>query len=176
MPWHELGVSWTETGLTAVSATVLYAAVILFSRLAGQRQFSTSSSYDLAFIFALGAIVGRAVLVRTSLLNALVALAVMFTLHVVVNRTHHRFAPFHRLIQNQPILLLVDGEIIDENMDRAHTSSYEVYEAIRLEGLGSPEDVAAVILERNGNFAVIERGRELDREMFEEVVGRQHLG
>lgn len=175
MPWHELGISWTSTGLTVVSATALYAAVILFSRLFGQRQFATSSTYDLAFIFALGTIIGRAVLVSTTLANALVGLGVMFGLHAAVNRSHHQFAAVHRAIQNQPVLLLAHGAFIDENMDRAHTSAFEVYEAIRLEGLGSPDDVAAVILERNGDFTVIERGRDLDPEVFEEVVGRQYL-
>lgn len=175
MPWHELGISWTGAGLTVISATVLYAAVIAFSRLFGQRQFATSSTYDLAFIFALGTIIGRAILVSTTLANALVALAAMFALHTVVNRAHHRLATVHRTIQNKPILLLAHGKIIDENMDRAHTSVFEVHEAIRLEGLGSPDDVAALILERNGDFTVIERGRDLDPEVFEEIVGRQHL-
>lgn len=176
MPWHQLGLTWTEAGLTAVTATSVYVAIIVLSRVLGQRQFATSSTYDLAFVFALGSLIGRVILVRVSLGTALVGLVVMFTLHSAAGWLHHRVEAVHRTIQNPPILLLAHGEVIEDNLRRAHTSRYEVHEALRLEGLGAPHDAAAVLLERNGDFAVIERGRELDPEVFSEVIGREHLG
>lgn len=175
MVWKELGVSWGEAGLTVLIAVVIYSAIILFSRIWGQRQFATSSTYDLAFIFAMGSLVGRVLLVRTSLANALVGLLAMFSLHSTVGWLHHHVDWIHRTIQNRPILLLAHGRVIGDNLDRANTSRYEVDEALRLEGLGSPDDAAAVILERNGDFTVIEASRALDPDVFEEVVGREHL-
>lgn len=175
MPWGQLGLSWTEAGLTAITATTIYLAIILLTRLLGQRQFATSSTYDLAFIFALGSLIGRVILVRVSLGTALVGLVVMFALHGAVGWMHHRIDVVHDVIQNPPILLLAHGEVIDGNVKRARTSRYEIHEALRLRGLGSARDAAAVILERNGEFTVIEETRELAPEVFEEVVGREHL-
>lgn len=175
MPWHELGISWVEAGLTVVTATVIYLATIAFSRLWGQRQFATSSTYDLAFIFAIGSVIGRVLLVRTSLTNALLALAVMFALHSVVGWLHHHVEWVHRLIQNQPVLLLAHGEPIPENLRRADTSAHEVDEAIRLAGFGSTQEVVAVILERNGEFSVIGQDRQVDDSVFEEVLGADRL-
>lgn len=38
-------------------------------------------------------------------------------------------------------------------------------------GFGSLDDVAAVVLERNGQFSVVSRSQRLDEDAFAEVVG-----
>lgn len=62
-----LGLSWTEALLVVVTAAVIYVTVTVLSRIFGQRQFSVTTSYDLAFTFALGSVIGRVILVRTTL-------------------------------------------------------------------------------------------------------------
>lgn len=175
MPWRQLGTTWTEATLTVVTAVAIYATVIAFSRLWGQRQFAASSTYDLAFIFAMGSLVGRVVLVRVSLVNALLGLFVMFSLHSIVGWLHHHVEWIHRSIQNRPVLVAAGGEPIEEGLRHANTSAYEVHEAIRLSGYGSLDDVAVVILERNGEFSVIGRDGALDPVVFDGVVGADRL-
>ena len=175
MPWRELGMTWTEVTLTVITAVGIYVAIIAFSRLWGQRQFASSSTYDLAFIFAMGSLVGRVVLVRTSLANAVLGLFVMFSLHSLVGWMHHHVQWVHRWIQNSPVLVAAGGEPIEEGLRHANTSAYEVHEAIRLSGYGSLDEVAVVILERNGEFSVIGQDETLDPTVFEEVVGAERL-
>ena len=81
-----LGMTWQEAAFTVVTAVVVYTTVIVLSRVLGQRQFTVSSSYDLAFIFAMGTLVGRVVLIRTSAANAVLALVTMSVLHDVIGR------------------------------------------------------------------------------------------
>lgn len=52
-----LGLSWNELWFTVLTAVGIYAIMIALSRLYGPRQFSTSSSYDLAFVFGLGSVI-----------------------------------------------------------------------------------------------------------------------
>ncbi|MDX1658079.1 MAG: DUF421 domain-containing protein [Nitriliruptorales bacterium] len=171
----ELGMTWTEAGLTIVTATAIYAAVIVFTRVFGQRQFATSSTYDLAFVFAIGSVVGRVILVRTSLVTALLGLGVMFSLHALAGWLHHNNAWLHRVMQNPPILVVAHGEMVQDGMRRAHLSDYELFQALRQHGHASLDGLAAVILERNGRLSVIHEDAPIAPEVVEEVMGREHL-
>lgn len=173
--WSELGMTSEEAALTVLTATGIYAAIILFSRIFGQRQFAMSSTYDLAFTFALGSLVGRVILVRTSLLTAVVGLATMFVLHGVTGWLHHNVTAVHRAIQNNPILLVAHGQVLDHNLRRARTSRVEVYQQVRLKGVGTLGQVQAAILERNGQMSVIRVGTELDESVFTEVHDHERL-
>lgn len=169
--WNELGITWSQLWLTVVSAVGVYVGILVLSRIFGQRQFASSSTYDLAFNFAMGSLIGRTLLVRVSLLNALVALSVMFVLHAATGWMHHHIQVVHDLIQNQPVMLAAHGHILDEALRRTGTSRSEVYQAVRLKGFGSLDEVAAVVLERNGQFSVVSRSQRLDEDAFAEVVG-----
>ena len=171
----ELGMSWTEAWLTVITATVIYFVVIALSRAFGQRQFATSSTYDLAFVFAIGSVVGRVVLVRTSLATAILGLGVMFTLHAAAGWLHHHVAWIHDLMQNKPILVVANAEIVAEGMQRAHLSEYELFQALRLDGRASLEGIHAVVLERNGQLSIIEDGAPLSPDVMQEIIGRERL-
>ncbi|MDP8968966.1 MAG: DUF421 domain-containing protein [Actinomycetota bacterium] len=171
----ELGLSWAEVWLTVVTAAGIYATVILLSRMFGQRQFATSSTYDLAFIFAMGSLVGRVILVRTSLLAAVLGLFTMFCLHAAARWLHQNVGVMHMAIQNRPILVVADGDVLEDNRRRAHLSHFELYQQLRLHGLGSLEKVRAVILERNGDLSIITADQRIDAEVFREVVGNDRL-
>lgn len=167
---RELGITFTETWLTVLTATGVYFGAILFSRVFGQRQFASSSSYDLIFVFALGSLIGRVVLVRTSLATALVGLLTLFLLHAATGWLHHNVKAVHDLIQNPPILLVAEGEVVEDGLRRAHLSRTELYQAVRLEGHGSLAGLRAVIMERTGRISVLQEGSPIDAEVMAEVT------
>ncbi len=170
-----LGLTWTEAGLVVVTALGIYSAMLLLSRIFGQRQFTQATTYDVAFIFAIGSLVGRVILVRVSLGAAVLGLAVMFCLHAATGWLHHHVPTFHRLTQNRPVLLAIRGEVLEAALHDAHTSHLELYEAVRLHGLASLEDTLAVVLERSGELSVIRRGVGVQEDVWREVAGSERL-
>lgn len=165
-----LGISGGEALLVVVTAVGIYLAMIVFSRVFGQRQFTQLSSYDLAFTFALGSVVGRVILVRTSLAAGALGLATLFTLHALTGLLHHRVRAAHHLIQNRPVLLARDGALLEEQLRAAGTSSDEVFQQLRLQGVGSLADVGCVVLERNGQMSVLAPDARRDPDVFAEVI------
>ena len=119
---------------------------------------------------------GRTVLVRVSLLNAVVALCTMSVLHTATGWLHHHSRVLHNVIQNRPVLLVANGRLLDDALHRTGTSHVEVFQAARLQGLGSLDDAAAVTLERNGELSFVTRGQRLDTDLFGEVAGNEALG
>ena len=167
----ELWLSWTDAGLVVLTAGAIYLLTIAATRLYGQRQFSNLSSYDMIFTFALGSVIGRVVLVRTSLAAALLGLATLFTLHAVVGRLHHRVQGIHDLIQNRPVLLVADGEVQADQLERSHVSRWELRQALREAGLGSYRSARAVIIEPSGHLSVLPADADVDREFLDDAVG-----
>lgn len=174
-PAAELWLSWTDAALGVVTAIAVYGTMIAFSRIFGQRQFSASSSYDLAFIFALGTLSGRAILVRPSLGGALVGLATLFVLHALTGWFHHNVSWIHDVIQNRPVLLAAKGELLHDGLTRASTSELELRQELRLHGVGSLQQVHAAILERNGAVSIITTDTDVDPDTFTGVVGADIL-
>lgn len=170
-----LTLSWEEAWLTAVVATSVYMLAILLTRLFGQRQLLRASAYDLAFVFAVGTLMGRVILVRTSLAGAALGLVMMFSLHAVTGWLHHHSALAHRLSQNRPILLVAKGKVVDQGLRTAKVSGSELLQQLRLHGHGSLSGIQSAILERNGQISVIGSGAPLDQSFFSEVRGADRL-
>lgn len=58
----ELGITWTRAAAVVVSAVVIYLALIVYVRVVGQRSLAAMSSFDFGVAVALGAVIGRTVL------------------------------------------------------------------------------------------------------------------
>lgn len=171
----ELGLSVEQAWLVVITATGVYLTMVVLSRLFGQRHFMQASSYDLAFVFALGSLVGRVILIRTTLLAAVLGLLTIFALHAAAQWLHHHSAVLHRLMQNPPILLAAHGDVLEGNLRRAKTSHLELYRLLRSHGYASLDGVAAAILEPSGSLSVIADQRPLDAEVLQEVDGAARL-
>ncbi len=167
---HALGLTWTDTWQTVVVATLVYVTVIAFTRLFGQRQFAQFTSYDLPFSFAMGSLIGRVILVRTTLSVALLGIATMFLLHAVSGWIHHHVPAAHRLMQNRPVALIVDGRMLEENIERASTSPQEVHEQMRRSGVASMRDVQLAVMERTGAISILKAGVDIDDDVVSDVV------
>ena len=170
------GMPWSDVWVAVVTAACVYVLVVALSRVFGQRQFSRLTAYDLPFVFALGSLVGRVILIRTTLAAAAVGIATMFVLHAGSAWLHHHVPFVHRLTENRPILLISGGRILPDNVRRAGTSELEIHEKLRLAGVGSVDDVEAAIIERTGDISILRVGDRLDVELFDDVVGHERIG
>lgn len=149
-------ISWSFAAWTVTSALAIYVLLIAFSRLMGPRSFSQLTAFDLAVTVALGAVVGSTAAGAVGLPAGLLALASLFTFRgaVAALRRHG----LSRWVDNRPLLLFWEGRFQDVNLRRAKLTLDDVYEALRLNGTTQLDDVAAVIIERNGTLSVLPAG------------------
>lgn len=151
-----------EVALTVVVATVgIYLAFVVLLRVTGPRALAGTSSFDLACVVALGAILGRTVLLaEPTLAIGVVALASFLAMQALLG-TLRKHPVLFDLMSRRPVLLVLDGEILGDNMRRAHVVEDELRQVIRRAGAAALADVRCVVLERNGTLSVIRSG-ELD--------------
>ena len=173
---HLLGVTWQQAGVVVLSSIGIYLGFVAFVRIAGQRSIASMTSFDFGFVVALGAVIGRVVLNRTpTLVAGLVGLATLFVLEAALGIA--RRSPFvHRLMSRPPMLLLANGKFLEDAMRSSHVVHDEIRARLRFVGVRSLDEVAAVVLERNGSMSVIRAGDPIDDDMLADVVqpGQRH--
>ncbi len=169
--WTEFGLDWVDAARVVASSIVFYVAVLLLVRFFGQRTLATLSSFDLAAIIALGAVIGRAILGDTpTLVAGLLGLATLLSLQAVTGALR-RSDKVARVVNSPAILLMAGSRLLDDNLERSHIIASEVHSQLRLAGIRSLEEVACVILEPTGQISVLRRGERIDRMLLAGVAG-----
>jgi uncharacterized membrane protein YcaP (DUF421 family) len=158
----QLGATWTVAAGVVMAAFGIYLTFIVLVRLFGQRSLASMSSFDFGCAVALGAVIGRTVLLANpSLVSGMVALVTLFGIQGALGwLRQYRLAD--RLMNRSPVLLMAGEQMVAQNMRRAHISEDELRQRLRLAGITRLEQVGCAVLERNGQISVLRRGAELD--------------
>ena len=171
-----LGVTWDQADLVVISTVGIYVTFLVWLRLAGPRALANMSSFDLAAAIALGAVVGRVVLEDTpTLLAGVIGLCTLFALQALFGLLR-RSPRADAALTNLPFLLMANGELLTDNLRRAHLVENELKAKLRLAGIRRYDDVACVILERTGAVSVLPRGETISADLIADVRGSEVLG
>lgn len=164
-----LGTSWAEAGLVALSGLVIFAMVILFTRIVGLRSFSKMSSFDFAMTVAVGSLMAStATSPSTTLLNGIIGLGVFYLAQLLIARARLRFR-VSQVVDNTPLLLMHDGEVLHEHMHRARISDRDLRAKLRQAGVTDPRQVLAVVLETTGDVSILQGEGPLDPGLMTDV-------
>jgi len=157
MDWQTwFSIVWQQVVGIALSVMGFYFFLILFTRIVGLRSFSKLSSYDLAMTIGIGSILASTVLSKsTSLLQGVFAIGMLFTLQALLSIVRRKFKSFKALIDNQPIILMANGEYLYNNLKQAKLSENDIKQILRKNGIKSKTEVFAVIMETTADISVI---------------------
>lgn len=170
-------IDWQQVIGIALSVLGFYGCLILFTRLVGLRSFSKLSSYDLAMTVGIGSILASTVLSKsTSLLQGVFAIGMLFMLQALLSIMRRRFKHFKALIDNQPILLMVNGEFLCNNLKEAKLSINDIKQILRQNGVKSKSEIFAVIMETTANISVIKNSdSDPDWSLFDDIRDNEIL-
>ena len=161
--------SWTEAGLVALTTPLMLAAVIVIIRISGLRSLSKMSSFDFVVTVAIGSIVASTVATSTRFANGALAVGVLLLAQAVVAVLRRRTG-FENLVDNTPMLLMRDGEMIDEALDRTRVTRSDVYAKLREANVLTTKDALAVILETTGDISVLHGDGGIDAVLLDGVT------
>ncbi len=169
--WFET--TWQEVIAIGLTATGIYVAVILFTRIAGKRSFSKMSSFDFAMTVAVGSIIATTVLsASVSLAAGIVGLAAVYVLQILA-AILRRYAAFRKAIDNTPLLLMEGSQILYKNLRKARVTEGDLRSKLREANVLQLENVRAVVFETTGNISVIhtsEKDEELNSWLLKDVT------
>lgn len=153
MLWFD---DWQSLMKVLAAGVTSYVFLILFLRISGKRTLSQLNMFDFVITVAFGSTIATTILSRdTPIVNGLTALALLVLMQYVVAWTSMRWGWLRKLVKSTPRLLYFRGEYHREAMRRERIEEGEIIQAIRSMGIGSMDQVEAVVLETNGNLSVL---------------------
>ncbi|MBL0104805.1 MAG: DUF421 domain-containing protein [Bacteroidetes bacterium] len=142
--------------LIALRSVAVYFFIIIAIRIFGKKELSQLSVTDLVFILLISNSVQNAMVgPDSSLLGGLTAAAALFIFNFILKQISYRDKRFNQLIQGSPVILIHDGKLVQENLNKVKITQDELEIAIREHGVKSVEDVNLAILETDGNISIL---------------------
>lgn len=140
----------------ALRSLCVYLFMVIAIRLFGKNQLSQLNAGDVVLLLLISNAVQNAMVgPDTSLEGGIIAALVLFIANFVLKRLMFSNRSFETFMEDDPVILVKDG-IVDENaLNKVKITKSELEEAIREHGVASIEDVKLSILEVDGNISVI---------------------
>ncbi|MFC2949097.1 DUF421 domain-containing protein [Virgibacillus sediminis] len=161
---------WDAIGRTLLVGLLAYIGLVLFLRVSGKRTLSKMNAFDLVVTVALGSTLATILLnQKVSLAQGLTAFFVLIGMQYLIAALSTRSDFVSRLIKSKPQLLYYNGQYLHHSMKKARVLEVEVLQACRSDGIGSMDEVEAVVLETDGKISVVKQNPQQDQSTLTNV-------
>lgn len=139
-----------STRVLAVFVTLL----VLF-RVMGKRELGRLSPFELVMLMLIPEVLSNAVQGQGSLLSALAALSTLLLLVLVTSVLAHRFERFEKVVESPPTILVADGHLVEDALNRERIVPDELFAEMHKQGLARLSEVRFAVLEGGGNITFV---------------------
>jgi uncharacterized membrane protein YcaP (DUF421 family) len=139
-------------------AIVVFAFVLLLTRVIGRRELGTLQPFDLILLIVLGDALQQGLTQDDySLTGAILVVGTIAVLQVFVSWISYRFPRSRPVLEGEPIVIVQDGEVIDRNLKRERLTVEEIAEEARKQQIAHLSDVRFAVLETGGTISFIKK-------------------
>lgn len=143
-----------------IRSIVVFLVALVLIRISGRRSFGQRSPFDSVVVILLGATLSRAIVGASPFVATVAASFVIVACHRLLAWACMRSSALERLVGGVEREVFSNGAFNAREMDAALITSTDVQESVRQKtGSRSMDNVAAAILERNGEVSVIRKKR-----------------
>src|SRR5437868_989725 len=122
----------------ALRALFLYAFVVFVMRVLGRRELSSLSAVDLVLLIVLGDAIQQGLTQDDySVTGAMIAVATIATIQVLTSYVSFRSKRARKVLEGQPIVIIRDGKLLEENIRRDRMTPDEIAEEMRMQQIAS---------------------------------------
>lgn len=142
-------------------AVVIYVVLILLFRLTGKRTLAQATTFDFVLLLVIGEATQQALLGDDfSITMAGVVIATLLGLDRFADYLGFRFPKVDKILESVPVILVDNGRLLKDRMDKAHIDEGEILSQAReTHGLESMSQVKYAVLEQSGNISIVPRGQ-----------------
>lgn len=144
--------------ISIIRTLILYAFVIFTLRIMGKRQISEMQPSELVVTLIMSEIIALP-MQNTSqpLLSGIIPVIVLVALEIAASAVMMKSRKIRKLICGNPVVVISDGKILQEQMRRLRMTTEDLCAQIRQQGVFSIDDVQYCIVETNGTVSVLEK-------------------
>jgi uncharacterized membrane protein YcaP (DUF421 family) len=145
LPWWEF----------LVRGAIVYLFLIVLLRFSGKRQVGQLAPFDLVLLLVLSNAVQNSMNGGdNSVIGGLISAVALVGLNWVIGYVTFRSKRLEQFIEGKPQIIIHDGHIYRDVMNRERLTQHELEAALRTAGCASVTDVHFAVLENNGQISV----------------------
>ena len=150
--------SWAEKVIRPV---LIYVALLVAFRFMSKRDLTQNTTFDLLIVLLLSNIVQNALIGEdNSVLGALAGGVTLLLLSTGLNRWTAKSLKARRVLEGEPILLVYNGRLLDDNMTKYAVSRPDLNAGLRGQNMITLADVRYAFLELDGTISVIRKSEQ----------------
>ena len=135
--------------------------MVIAIRIFGKNQLSQLNAGDVVLLLLISNAVQNAMVgENTSLQGGLIAALVLFIANFIVKRLMFSNKKFSTFLEDNPVILVKDGKVDQEALNKVKITRDELDEAVREHGVDGIKNVKLSVLEVDGNISVISEDEE----------------
>ena len=142
---------------SVVRAAAVYLVLLLLFRIVGKRTLAETGVFDFVLLLIIAEATQQAMIDDdNSMTNAFLIIVTLLALNVGFSLLKQRSPLVDQLIDDVPLLIVVDGNPLKDRMDRARVDERDILQAARQsQGLARLDQIQYAVLERDGAISVV---------------------
>jgi uncharacterized membrane protein YcaP (DUF421 family) len=171
--WHNmfaLGLPLAEKVLRPI---LVYAFLIIGLRLAGKRELAQLNPFDLVVLLTLSNTVQNAIIGEdNSVTGGLIGATTLLVVNYVLVRFVSRHETLERFVEGDPDVLIEDGQIKHECLEKEAITQFELLGAAHKQGFANLDEIERAVLEPSGSICFFGKKPNPDVKRHEEIMQR----
>lgn len=138
-------------------AVVMYAILMLIFRVTGKRTLAQITTFDFVLLLIVGEATQQALLGNDfSITVAVIVIVTLLLMDVGIDLLQQLFPRLERVLDDVPLVLVEQGEVIERHLQKSRISRGDILEAARdKQGLERMDQIKYAVLERTGSISII---------------------
>lgn len=142
--------------ISLIRTVILYAVLILVIRLMGKRQLGQMEPME----FVVTMLIANLAAVPMQepgipLLSGLIPILIVLAMELLLSVLTFRSIPMRRFLCGKPVILMENGKILQENLQKTRVNPDELTEYLRIQGILDLSTVKYAILETGGAISTV---------------------
>lgn len=164
---------WSTFLSVLIGAVIIYTALIVYTRIFGLKSFSKMTGFDFINTIAIGNIFAMSIGTGSpKLLMGAIIVGLLYGMNYLISLLLFKSNTAQNLLDNSPILIMKDGKIIEEALQKTKVTKDELRGKLREANVLQLSQVKAVVLETTGDVSVLHTTKnvEIDSFIMEDVT------
>lgn len=154
----QLDTEWYELVLRALA---VFSFLFIVMRLWGKKHFGEFTPFDFILLLIMSEAVQNALVENDKgVPAAFITIGTLVAMNIFLNKLTFYFRKAERIIDGTPEVLIKNGKINREMLNKQTITDQELHEALRMEGVLDVDEVFLAMMETNGKISVIKKKDE----------------
>jgi uncharacterized membrane protein YcaP (DUF421 family) len=140
-----------------IRGAVVYLFILVLFRLSGQRALAQITTFDLVLLLIISEASQQALIGNdNSMTHAALVVTTLVGLNIVLSLLKQRSKRMERILEDVPLVLVDNGKLLRERMDKVRVDEDDILEAARsCQGLERLDQIKYAVLERSGDITIV---------------------